>query len=180
MDNIKSLKNLENIQELLSELPKFTYQEKLTDKLDNKKDDFTYETILEIVLWKINRYPEVKDDLIFKINELREGYDKNLADTVLAELLNSKGFDLPMATTFLRFINPGYFQIIDQRVYRILNGKNLKIPFSKSKKIDLYNQYLIDLKNACIDYGISFAESDRVLYLLDKHPKVNRHQKIKY
>lgn len=180
MSNIKSLKQLENIKELLAELPDFTYQKKLTDKLDRKEDHFTYETILEIVLWKTNRFPEVESDLILKINELRKEYNKDLADFILAELLNSKGFDLPMASTFLRFIDPIHFQIIDQRVYRILYGKNLKIPFSKSKKIDLYNQYLIDLREACVIYEIKFSESDRILYLLDKHTEVNKDQKIKY
>lgn len=180
MSNIKSLKHLENIQELLAQLPEFTYQEKLTNKLDRKEDDFTYETILEIVLWKTNRFPEVEDDLILKINELRKEYNKDLSDFILVELLDSKGFDLPMASTFLRFIDPIHFQIIDQRVYRILYGENLKIPFSKSKKIDLYNQYLIDLREACITYEVEFSQSDRILYLLDKDIKVNKDQKIKY
>lgn len=85
-----------------------------------------------------------------------------------------------MASTLLRFINPEYFQIIDQRVYRLLYGENLKIPFSKSKKIDLYKKYIIYLRNICDKYKIPFSQSDRILYLLDKHPKVNKHQKIKY
>ncbi|MGE8433242.1 hypothetical protein [Chryseobacterium joostei] len=180
MGSIKKLKNLENIQDLLTELPKFAYQKKLTKKLDSKQDDFTYETILEIVLWKTNRFPEVDDELILKINELRKGYNKNLADHILERLLNSKGFDLPMASTFLRFIDPDHFQIIDQRVYRIIYGENLKLPFSKLKKVDLYNQYLIDLRQACDVYGVLFSESDRIFYLLDKHSKVNKDQKIKY
>lgn len=177
---IKNIKNLENIQNLLNGLPEFNYQKELTEKLDTKKDDFTYETMLEIVLWKTNRFPEINDDLIIKINELRKGYNEKLSDYILIKLLNSKGFDLPMASTFLRFINPDYFQIIDQRVFRILYGKNLKIPFSKPKKIELYKKYLIDLKEVCISYEIPFSKSDRILYLLDKHPEVNKEQKIKY
>ncbi len=179
-NEIKNIKDLENVQDLLSDLPEFKYQEKLTKKLDTKKDDFTYETILEIVLWKINRFPEINEDLIARINELRKAYNADLSDYVLMKLLESKGFDLPMASTFLRFINPNYFQIIDQRVYRILYGKNLKIPFSKSKKIELYKIYLTDLKEVCINHNIPFSESDRILYLLDKHPEVNKEQRIKY
>ncbi|MDQ0591691.1 thermostable 8-oxoguanine DNA glycosylase [Chryseobacterium ginsenosidimutans] len=136
--------------------------------------------MLEIVLWKTNRFPEIDDDLIVKINELRKGYDESLSDYILIKLLNSKGFDLPMASTFLRFINPDYFQIIDQRVYRIIHGVNLKIPFSKPKKIELYKKYLIDLKEACTICNIPFSKSDRILYLLDKHPEVNKEAKIKY
>lgn len=177
---IKNIKNLENIQELLGELPEFKYQEGLTKKLDAKKDDFTYETMLEIVLWKTNRFPEIDDDLISKINELRKSYNEELSNYILIKLLDSKGFDLPMASTFLRFINPEYFQIIDQRVYRIVYGENLKIPFSKSKKVELYKKYLVDLKETCITYNIPFSKSDRILYLLDKHPEVNKEQKIKY
>ncbi|MCU7619121.1 hypothetical protein NZ698_18230 [Chryseobacterium sp. PBS4-4] len=179
-NEIKYIENLENLQELLDELPDFKYQKELTEKLDAKKDDFTYETILEIVLWKTNRFPEINDDLILKINELRKGYNENLSDYILMQLLDSRGFDLPMASTFLRFISPNYFQIIDQRVYRILYGQNLKIPFSKPKKIQLYKKYLTDLKESCITYNIPFSESDRILYLLDKHPKVNKEAKIKY
>lgn len=180
MDKIKNIENIGNIKELLRELPDFKYQRELTEKLDAKRDDFTYETILEIILWKTNRFPEINDDLIIKINELRKGYNEKLADGILGELLDSKGFDLPMASTFLRFIDSNYFQIIDQRVYRILYGENLKIPYSKPKKIELYKKYLIDLKKTCISLEISFSKSDRILYLLDKHPQVNKHQKIKY
>jgi len=180
IDEIKNIRSLENIKDLIGELPEFKYQKALTDKLDNKKDDFTYETMLEIVLWKTNRFPEIDNDLIVKINALRKGYDEDLSDSILIKLLDSKGFDLPMASTFLRFIDSDYFQIIDQRVYRILYGKNLKIPFSKPKKIELYKKYLIDLKEACIAHNIPFSKSDRILYLLDKHPQVNKDQKIKY
>ena len=179
-NEIKNIKSLENTQDLLRELPDFKYQKGLTDKLDNIKDDFTYETMLEIVLWKTNRFPEIDDDLIIKINQLRKGYDESLSDYILIKLLDSKGFDLPMASTFLRFIDSDYFQIIDQRVYRILYGENLKIPFSKPKKVELYKKYLIDLKEACIAHNIPFSKSDRILYLLDKHPQVNKAQKIKY
>lgn len=91
---------------------------------------------------KTNRYPEVDNELISKINRLRKEYSETLADDILIKLLGAKGFDLPMASTLLRFINPEYFQIIDQRVYRLLYGENLKIPFSKSKKIDLYKNIL--------------------------------------
>jgi len=180
MGSIKNIKDLDNLQKLLSELPEFKYQKELTKKLDAKNDDFTYETMLEIVLWKTNRFPEINDDLIVKINELRRGYDESLSDYILVKLLDSKGFDLPMASTFLRFINPDDFQIIDQRVYRILYGESLKIPFSKPKKIELYKKYLVDLKEACISYEIPFSTSDRILYLLDKHSEVNKDQKIKY
>ncbi|MHA7608447.1 hypothetical protein ACV0BM_006280 [Elizabethkingia meningoseptica] len=177
---IKSIDYLDNLQELLNELPEFDYQKELTQKLDAKTDDFTYETILEIVLWKTNRFPKVNNNLILKINELRKNYTEQLSDEILIELLDSKGFDLPMASTFLRFIKPEYFQIIDQRVYRLLYGKLLNIPFSKPEKIVLYKNYLNDLKKICSNYQIPFSKSDRILYLLDKHPKVNKDIKIKY
>jgi len=180
MGSIKNIKDLDNLQKLLNELPEFKYQKELTKKLDDKKDDFTYETMLEIILWKTNRFPEIDNDLIVKINELRKNYNEILSDYILNKLLDSKGFDLPMASTFLRFINPDYFQIIDQRVYRILYGKNLKIPFSKPKKIELYKNYLVELKKVCTTYDIPFSKSDRILYLLDKHSEVNKEQKIKY
>lgn len=177
---IKNIKDIKNLQELLSGLPEFKYQKELTEKLDTKKDDFTYETVLEIVLWKTNRFADIDPDLILKINELRVNFNEALADYILIKLLESKGFDLPMASTFLRFINPNYFQIIDQRVYRLVYGENLNIPFSQPQKIELYKKYLIDLKQVCFEYEISFSESDRILNLLDQHPEVNKEQKIKY
>jgi hypothetical protein len=87
-----------------------------------------------------------------------------------------------MASTILRFKNPFLYQIIDQRVYRILyEGKRLKLPDHSSEKnradqIDLYIKYLYDLKLTCINFKISFEKADRILYMADK--RVNKNHKL--
>ena len=127
-------------------------------------------TLLEIVLWKVNRYPEIDDSIISDINDLRKTYTKEKAINVLRSLLNKRGFDLPMASTVLRFACPNELQIIDQRVYRFIypDKNKLALPFNKEEKIRLYFNYIDKLKEICNQYGIAFNEADRLLYQLDK------------
>lgn len=49
----------------------YKFQPLLTQKLDNHTGDFTEMTMLEIVLWKTNRYPEFSRELLDEINQLR-------------------------------------------------------------------------------------------------------------
>lgn len=171
-EEIISLDKIQNLEDLIKNLHEYNYQGELTKKLDDKYDDFSYETILEIVLWKTNRFPKISSELISNINRLRKDFNENLADNILMELLDktrSKGFDLPMASTVMRFINPNAFQIIDQRVYRILYGKEMKVPYNSVEKVRFYKDYLSKLKMACINYNVDFKNADRIFYLLDKH-----------
>lgn len=46
---------------------------------------------------------------------------------ILTSLLKTKGVQLAMASTILGFRNPNIFQIIDQRVYRVINRDPLKL-----------------------------------------------------
>jgi len=148
----------------------YKYQKELTVKLDAHTGDFTEKTLLEIVLWKTNRYPVVTPASLALINELRHQYSDKNARTILKELLESKGFDLPMASTILRFACPEHLQIIDQRVYRLITpGKEkLKIPYGNDQKIELYFEYIENLKKVCLEYNIEFRIADRVLYMIDK------------
>lgn len=41
----------------------YKFQKELTSKLDLHTGDFTEMTLLEIVLWKTNRYPEISNSL---------------------------------------------------------------------------------------------------------------------
>ena len=108
----------------------YKFQPMLTAKLDNYDSDFTEMTMLEIVLWKTNRYPEFTKDILDVINDLRRSFTLDKAKSLLARLLTLKGFDLPMASTVLRFACPDELQIIDQRVYRFIsaNGDTFKKP----------------------------------------------------
>jgi thermostable 8-oxoguanine DNA glycosylase len=167
---MKKLQNLLDLTEAFITADKdYRYQPHLTQKLDSHKGDFSETTLLEIVLWKTNRYPTITQDLIDDINHLRESYSEQKARSLLRKLLDLKGFDLPMASTVLRFAVPDQLQIIDQRVYRFITDRDrLKIPNNIDHKVDLYFDYVERLKNICNDYNIPFSKADRILYQLDK------------
>lgn len=159
----------------------YKFQKELTDELDLHGDqEFTGETMLKIVLWKLNRYPLFDDDLLRDINTLRQDCSEEKARLLLDKLLGVKGIDLPMASTILRFAYPDQFQIIDQRVYRFItpDADVLKLPRKKSEKINFYFDYLKSLRENCLVHGIDFRKADRILYQLDKI--TNRTIPIKY
>ena len=118
----------------------FNYQDELTPSLDSFSGDFDQNKINEIVLWKVNRYAKLNEDVLSLINNIQETdreIDENLTKNVLRKLLhkNSKGVQLPMASTILRFKNKYIYQIIDQRLYRsIYPGEILKLKSHPSKK----------------------------------------------
>ena len=159
----------------------FKYEPELTSKLDNfgKNDKFTRSTFNEITLWKVSRYPAITEDIINAVNELAQYKTLNTAIESLKQalrfLLEAKGVRLAMASTYLRFRNPQVFQIIDQRVYRQVYNKDLKVPRKIEDQIDLYVQYLRDLRTLCVKENVAFFEADRVFYMKDKkkHNTVN-------
>lgn len=160
----------------------FNYHELLTPRLDKLEGDFDQSTINQIVLWKVNRYANVDKETLDLLNELNGKLDKPKARKVLKKLLGSKGIQLPMASTILRFKNPTVFQIIDQRVFRIIYGSTLSLPAYQSdknieKQIDLYFEYLEKLRVVSTDLDIKFEEADRILYNADK--RVNKNKKLK-
>lgn len=160
----------------------YKYQLELTSKLDGLDDDFNQEIINEIVLWKVNRYSFLDDEtfsVLNKINKVDLVLDIELTTEILTKLLNTKGIQLAMASTILRFKNPNIYQIIDQRVYRFIYGIEMPKYFSSiEKQIDFYIEYLQKLKQVCIEKGIDFNLSDRIIYELDKLH--NKEIKIKY
>lgn len=163
-----------------SEEIEFNYQNKLTRRLDILSGDFDQSIINEIVLWKINRYAELNEpalDLLNQINKRSKKINIELTKKVLEALLNTKGIKLPMASTILRFKNPNLYQIIDQRAYRFIYKKELKIPNRTAGQIDLYLDYLSKLREVCVECNIPFHYSDRILYSLDK--KYNKNDKLK-
>ena len=163
----------------------FDYQKSLTTKLDKLNSDFNQEIINEIVLLKVDRYSLFDNELISLLNQIPKAgkiIDTGFKNKILIKLLNTKGVGLPMASTILKFKNREIFQIIDQRVYRILYGKPLKISSSLSETkinetIMIYNNYLDKLSKVSKALKVKFEDSDRVLYMLDK--RVNSLIKIR-
>lgn len=172
----------------------FNYQKELTEKLDGYSlegysVDFNQEIINEIVLWKVNRYAKLPDEAILLINKIDTNEtiltseQKELVSKILNILLKkTKGIQLPMASTILRFRNKNIFQIIDQRVYRILYREALNLkPYKNDEVIEdeikMYFNYLDKLREKCQRFEIPFSESDRILYEADKY--YNKDVKLK-
>lgn len=152
----------------------YNYQTELTSKLDSLDIDFDQEIINEIVLWKVNRYGAIDNDTLKLINQISKEDTKlnpELTGAILLRLLNKeqKGFRLAMASTVLRFKNPRIYQIIDQRVFRFIYGKELKYSETNiNEQITIYLDYLQKLKDICAEHSINFETADRVFYTMDK------------
>ena len=87
----------------------FEYQKELTEQLDKYEGEFNQELINKIMLWKVNRYALVNTEVITLLNEIDTDLteiDKQQTRKVLKQLLSTKGIQLAMASTLLRFRNP--------------------------------------------------------------------------
>lgn len=181
--NIKTIQNIELSNEKIAQHKQaYKYQKDLTEKLDTLDTDFDQNILNEVVLWKVNRYAQFDDNTLLELNKIKKtdkNLDIDLTKSLLLKLLDTTGVRLAMASTILRFKNPNIYQIIDQRVYRfIYPDKDLtKLTTNKEIQVEVYLQYLIDLKKICEDYNIPFELSDRILYSLDKD--LNKEHKIK-
>jgi hypothetical protein len=116
-------------------LKEYNYQPALTGKLDDLGEaPITQEILNEIVLWKVNRYVSLGGPLMKSLDRLKDlnPGEHSKADLALRSLLNRKGVDLPMASTFMRFRNPRVFQIIDRHAYRAITNKKYPLYPSSS------------------------------------------------
>ena len=133
--------------------------------------------INEIVLWKMNRRPQVTEELIDAIFSLKEiktplqVLTDEKTERVVEKLLQTKGMQLPMASTVLHFYYPEIFPIIDQRAYRELYAMDYPKTMTKIPMLtELYLKYIKD----CWEYQqekcpeIAFSQIDKVLYQIDK------------
>lgn len=141
--------------------------------------------INEIVLWKLNRTPYIETSIIDKIYALAsistpiEAAENPYSLNVVIGLLNSKGVQLPMASTILHFYYPDIFPIIDQRAYRELYGEEYPRYIVKTEKLaNIYMRYIRDCflyqKTKCPE--IPFSQIDKILYQIDKE----KGNKVKY
>ena len=177
------LKHIDNCKISTADLMNgYEYQPYLTAKLDKIERALTQDIVNEIVFWKVNRFAQLDEPILSKINSISKGQsevDPDLTGDILRVLLDkkTKGIGLPVASTILRFVNPFCYQILDQRVYRfVYSGQSLKIPSKIEQQIDLYLQYLKRLRLVCNQYNIEFKISDRILYQADR--KLNQDHKL--
>ena len=179
-----NVKTIDDVGEFSTEefLKAYKFQKYVTEKLDNREEDFNQQIINEIVLWKVNRYTLFTEDVFALINDISpsEKYiDVEKTKRALRIMLPINGVRLPMASTILRFRNPNIYQLIDQRVYRfVYKDKILKITNKYEEQIDIYLDYLSVLKEKCAEYSVPFADADRILYQMDK--VYNKDKKILY
>ena len=74
---MEKLDSVINLAEAISAARKeYKYQPQLTKKLDSHTGEFSEQTLLEIALWKTNRYPTITPALLSDINELRNNYSE--------------------------------------------------------------------------------------------------------
>ena len=87
-------------------------------------------------------------------------------------MLSTHMIRLPMASTMLRFRNPSVFQVIDERMFRVIfknstEKRKMYNSSSISKRIDIYFEYLEVLKVYCDASKLNFFEADRILWQYD-------------
>lgn len=163
---------------------KFNYYPLVTDELDKlntKGRNLTIEDLHQITLWKVNRFPfsdmNEPTEILKELNSLKgKEFNKEETCKVLEILLGKSGVGLPMASTYLRFINPDVYQIIDRRAYRAAFDYKKKYPYAERKVeelIEIYHQYLERLrdiaKNGYHGYRVAFRDLDRFLYDVDSN-----------
>lgn len=175
--SIQSIKTIHNDKgsKKSDYLKDYKYQKKLTAKLDKLKDDFDQDVINEIVLWKVDRYAELKEETFILLNDIKptaKKMDRKKTGEILKQLLSTRGIRLAAASTILRFRNPHIYQIIDQRAYRVIYGHALKSSLNHDKQISLYFDYLDELKKLKTKFSVRFQDLDRILYQADK--KLNK------
>ena len=140
------------------------------DELPNKKS-LTLSDIYEITLWKLNRYPQINQDIINELNDLQNLKSEEINKTRIKNILK----------------NPKVFPIIDTRALRaafnydkaVIEMEKLLASHQKSdhtEQINLYINYIDMLKEIYTgDYhGIKidkFECLDRFLYDIDKKAK---------
>lgn len=158
-------------------LDRYSYQPELTKRLDRLNPaDLDTEMLYEIVLWKLNRFPSIDPALLGELRTIAGLAPKShrQAQVVLRRLLQTPGIALPMASTILRFVNPAAFQIIDDRVYRIVCPGKAKYPAKPQNASErflatseaIYFDYL-DMLHQLASDKLPFVHADRILYELD-------------
>lgn len=158
-------------------MEEYNYHPELTEELDSLTPDFlNKEQIYKIVLWKLNRFPYISNELMYMLKGVATIKPKKHkeAESMIRELLKTSGIALPMASTILRFINPNAFQIIDDRAYRVLLPGEPKYPSKPQKSISTYVEKSIDIYFKYLDRiheisneNLPFSQADRILYQLD-------------
>ena len=136
-------------------------------------DSIKLSDLHRIALWKLGRVLQVPEALLQRLRQIATAkslrIDSQESKEVLEALVRCKGVGFPMASSFLKFLRPDVFPIIDVRAYRALFGQRLS---SKSYSLDLYLGYAKEIRTIAARTGLKLHEVDEQLYLFDrKHNK---------
>jgi hypothetical protein len=107
--------------------------------------------LYEIILWKLSRFVWFDDAVLPQLRAARSipPGEHRQAEPLLRALLHAKGARLAMASTFLRFVNPETFQIMDERAFRmLLPDEEVPVPYGKTRS----KGYLDDCCHQAIPY----------------------------
>lgn len=159
-------------------LAEYDYQIELTKELDISNQPIDQDWVNQVILWKVNRYAKMDEPILSLLQSVQSAAQPD--EKVIGALLSVRGVQLAMASTLLRFCNPNVYQIIDQRVFRVIYGagksihnitqdaSGLKRGKGIQKATNQYLAYLGDLRAGCDRLGIKFCDADRLLYMADK------------
>lgn len=167
MDKIFRIKNFKK------KLP-FEYNtnetQRLREKFQSKNREISIRDLREISLWKLDRVLEIEEETLRKINEIYKKeklkYNDEIVRKLIEELVNSKGVGFPMMSSFLKFLRPDIFPIIDVRAYRALYGKKI---YSTQYSIEEYFKYTEKIYEIQKEIGLELFEVDEQLYCFDKN-----------
>lgn len=143
--------------------------EKVMERVRNGDRELIEKDLLRVYLWKLNRVPKLAQQTIKKLESLAKDPELDpFSDEVrdlLDELKDTHGVSYPTASTFLRFLRPEVFPIIDRRAYRALFGKA-----TTYYTTDKYFNYMRKVHEICKKKKMTAAQVDEQLYQWDiKH-----------
>ncbi|VAW47418.1 hypothetical protein MNBD_GAMMA02-1416 [hydrothermal vent metagenome] len=149
---------------------KFEYNTEETLVLRSQSfENVSIDDLRSMALWKLSRIINVPDELLENLSCLAQNKDclVDSQDTILIldELVSCDGVGHPMASTFLKFIRPDAFPIIDVRAYRTLTGKRLRYNQYSTK---LHIDYALELHKIAESLDLALASVDEQLYCYDK------------
>jgi len=149
---------------------KFDYNADETKALrDRSYEHITIEDLRRIALWKLSRIVDVPDSLIERMRAMATTteltVDSDQSRLIITDLIACDGVGFPMASSFLKFIRPDVYPIIDVRAYRALTGKRLR---SNQYNLDLYLEYVRRIQDIANDLKIPLSIVDEQLYCFDK------------
>lgn len=125
--------------------------------------------LFRIALWKIDRVINVPDDLLLELRNLSKDsslqYDSDFSIDIIKKLVSCDGVGYPMASTFLKFIRPDIYPIIDVRSLRALTGKKFQY---YQYNIKLYLWYTEELMKIAKLHKLKLHQVDEQLYEFDK------------